>query len=478
MIRTPPVAHSARWSLDGIRAALAGLMSGDFSGAASLVEAMLGDDRVLHCYQTIALEVTGRDLRFEPSKGADGRSSKAWTRDCAAWFPDKAMPSSATWDLIKWSEFLGVAVGQTTVLVEGGPGTRKWTPVVNVLPPHFLKYTERDRLWTYQTERGTVPVEVGKNGWFLFLPRGERGFVEGAVRAIAHPWLARTFARKDFSRWSELFGNGMIKARHPKDAKDAVVRRWLEGVRNLGREPVLKIPEGYDVELVMSTSSQADGFEKLLAHCDTAITLVLQGQTLTSGTAVNGNRNLGEVHRATANGRTIGRVRTLEQFERKAVLMPASDWNQGNPDAAPHLSRDVDPPVDEKASAEAFSAFVDALRKAFTIGLPVNVEKLCEVYGIDLDDAIDVATRLFGEVTAITGRAIRVDEMRERLGLEPLGDERGEKMLVADAPAPSAGGGGQPPNGQPPPGEGEQPKGEGEETEEEEPAAEGDKAAE
>lgn len=456
LVKAPPVAHSSRWSLEGIRSALAGLLDGEFYRAAMLAEAMLGDDRILHCYQQIALEVTGRDLRFEPSKTGDGRTSKAWTREVESFYTSKTCTTPKTWDLVKWSELLGVAVGQVTVLVDGTPGRRRWIPVVNVLPPHHLRLnaTGPSERWTYQTTTGPVEVTPGVNGWFLFLPRGPRGFVEAAIRALAHPWLARTFARRDFSRWAELFGNGMIKARHPKDAKDPVVRRWLEGVRNLGREPVIKLPEGYDVELVMSASSSADGFEKLLDHCDKAITLTMQGQTLTSDAGANGSRALGEVHRDTANLRTVGRVRGLEAFERETFLKPASDWNQGNPDAAPCIERDLDPPADEKASAEALGAFAEAVAKCVKVGIPIDLEELAEDYGVPLDQAIDVATRLLGELGPELAKCVTVDEWRERLGLEPLGDERGSKLIAeigtgGGASSPSTGNA--PPGSPPPP---------------------------
>lgn len=472
LVRTPPIAHSSRWSLDGIRTALANLMQGDFSSAAMLTEAMLGDDRILHCYQQIALEVTGRDLRFDASSGSDGRSSKSWSKTVEGFYTTKTMTQTATWEIVKWSEFLGVCVGQTTTLVDGSRGSRRWIPVVNVLPPHFLRFDERKNEWRYQTETGLVPVTPGVNGWFLYLPRGARGFVEGAVRALAHPWIARSFGRKDLSRWSELYGNGMIKAKHPKDARDPVVRKWLEGVRNLGREPVVKIPDGYDVQMINATNAQANGFEILIGHCDRAITLVLQGQILTSETAPNGNRSLGDQHRATANARTIGRVRLLEQWERESVLKPASEWNQGDAEAAPYPVRDLDPPEDEKKSAEALGAFAEAVGKCIEIGIPIDLETLAEQYGVPLLDAVDLSTRLLCKLSPDNAKVIRVDEWRERLGLEPLGGELGEKFVsesgAAPKPSPSAGDDG---NGGDPPAPGDDPGEEG--GEEKEPSPEG-----
>lgn len=475
IVRDQAIGFSLRWSVETLRGTLIELLSGDFARPAMLAEAMLGDDQILTSYQQICLEVTGRDLFMLPSSEGDGRSKKAWARECQSFFGD-AMPEAATWELIKWTELLGVAVGQLIVDPKGRGPSRRWYPRVHVHPPHFLRYVEHEDRWTYTTRDGTRTVTPGQDGWFLWMPRGRRGYVEGAIRALAHPWMARTFAKKDWSRWSELYGNGMIKARHPKGANDPEVRRWLSGVRNLGREPVVAIPKDYDVEMINTTNAQADGFEKLLRHCDTAITRVLQGQTLTSGTAENGTRALGEVHRQTGNLRTVGRVKALATFEREQVLMPASEWNIGNANVAPWPARDIDPTDNGKEGADALKSFGEAIASLSEAGIPIDLVTLAERFNVPINDAIDVADRVFFSLKGEHLKAMRVDEVRERLGLEPMGDKRGDQLFGATA-APAAPGSSPPPeDGTPPPNDDETPPSDGEE-EPDEPDDDPEKAA-
>ncbi len=85
---------------------------------------------------------------------------------------------------------LGVALAQISYQrVEGLDGL-VWEPRLHNEEAQFLRYDLEQRKWFYSTREGEILITPGDGKWVL-LEAGERGYRNGAIRALALMWHVR-----------------------------------------------------------------------------------------------------------------------------------------------------------------------------------------------------------------------------------------------------------------------------------------------
>ncbi len=368
-----PLAPSvwSEWSVSAVRSALLQHERGIFRLSGMLADHVQRDDRIFSTLGSRVLGVLGLPFRVEPSdRTSNRRLAKKLAEDVGAWWHE-AVPE-ATWaELLRWAHLMGFAIGELRWVDEDGGGV---LPSLYIHHPQFVRWNEDAQRYELETRSGVVPITPGDGRWVLFAPHGStRPHMQSALRALAIPFLIRSFTRRDWARRSEIEGVGVRKAKVPKQADPRVVDKFLFEVRALGAETTLRLPEGFDFEIAVADAAASLSFEKLLAHCDTAITLTLLGQNLTTQIE-GGSFAAAGVHEAVQLVRIKSDVAMLSTVGRQQVVVPWAELTIPGfrRTMAPWPVFDATPPEELKDYANALQMLGQALPVLREAGIDIE----------------------------------------------------------------------------------------------------------
>lgn len=374
------------WTVPRVRQTLIEHALGNLNSSSTLAEALLADDRIGADLNVRVRSVTGLPFRVEPSTTADQRRAKMVAKDLETLWPT-ILPASTVHQLLRWAILLGCAFGSVSWERTG----RDWTPRLEVWHPQSFHFADELRAFRVSTREGVEVVEPGNGTWVSLLPEGSRSWMTGAVRSLAVPYLVRTFARRDWARWSERHGLPILGADVPSRASEPDKTDFLASLRALGTEGVALLPKdengkGFDVRFLEPGNYTAwDGFKQLLRESDRASALTLLGQASTAdeGGSYAKAESLGAIRQDLLEAD----VRTLDAI-RDQVLRPWAQFNYGDPELAPRPVWDATPPADTSTSATTHKTAGESIavwsEAAAAVGLAVDVEALAKLYGVPL----------------------------------------------------------------------------------------------
>ena len=389
----PLVAVATGWDVPAVRLAFGDLVVGLFDRPAQLVDAIVGDSRVQAAMASRTGGVLGRPVDFViPTGLADSDAA----RECRDAFVDAwptMAPEPVLSELQSWAVTLGFGPAQILWDTSGRyaiPHPRPWHP-------RFTYYHWTYRCYVAISMDGQTPIIPGDGHWILHAPHGEyRGWMRGAVRAIAPWWLARNYALRDWARYSERHGLPMIKAMAPASGDPVLTAQWRESLTRLGQETVIHLPQNvdprtsYDVTLLEAKDTAHEGFRMLIQACDTEITLSLLAQNLTTEVK-EGSYAAARVHADVRQSLLEADARALAQTIYVQLARPFAAMNFGDPNLAPRVIWNVQPYEDNLTAVNTLVAFANALVALQTAGKTiVDVGRLAKDFGLDVGKVEDV----------------------------------------------------------------------------------------
>ena len=381
-----PVPLWTQWDVGSTMSALDAHTLGQFYSSGQLSDAMTMDDAFDSVVQTRILGLISRPFKLVPSKKCS--DPKLAKRACAVvserWdtmFPDDVLSS-----LMQQWLLMGFSIGQ----VSWGYEERLWMPT-QVQPWHATNswFDIATRYYVANTMEGSVYLRPGRGDWLLLAPFGQyRGWLRGAVRAVAIPWLARQYALRDWARYSEVHGLPIKKVKVPAEAKGADKQAMLEAFANLANESTAILPQGfngdprnsYDLELLEAKADTWKAFEGLVNKCETRMAIRLLGQNLTTEIDA-GSLAAANVHDRVRLDYTRFDAKAMNAI-RKQVLGPLCEFNFGDAEAAPDLVWDTKPPDDKAAQGRVISELGQAALNFANAGTPVDIRALLKLVGI------------------------------------------------------------------------------------------------
>lgn len=446
----PLSVHSwGEWDRDvsKVKSALRQMENGEFGQAAQLADAMGRDDRVEGVFGTRVEGLLGLPMQFEPR--GDGRKAKVVAKDVEERFWGM-FPESQTAELLQWGLKLGVGIGQ--LIYERTASA--WVPRLETWWPGFVTWRWDTRSFWVQTMDGMVEVIPGDGRWVVYAPYGlERGWMRGAVRRLAIPWLIKQWARRDWARYSEVHGLPARKAKYPQLAEQAEKDRFFDEVAALNAEPTIGLPQGedgkasFDFELVEAQANTWEGFQQLLAHCDTSIGITVLGGNLSSEVK-GGSYAAAKAQDEVRIDRKRFDAETLSTTLHEQALRPFAAFNHGDPALAPFPCWETEPPEDTQAQAQTLSTLGDALTKleAATANakVQVDVEAVLEEFSVPVKRRTEPAPVPASEGEADpedrdeefpAARAARLDRPQAATSEEPADDAQAYVDGVVDAAA-------------------------------------------
>lgn len=423
----PAIAVDPGWTVTAIRDALNALLGGQFASSAILCDAIAGDDRIHAALGSRVEALLGLPLEYVPAPGGD-EVLAAWQRA----YP-RCAPASVLGEIKRWAVLLGFGVAEILWDTDVTP----WQPYLKPWHPQHVWYEWQTRRLIANTLDGPVPIVPGDGRWLVHAPHGiYRGWVQGAVRALALPWLLRNQAQRDWARYCEVHGLPTILAYLPAMADEMAKAGFVSSLAARGGEAVISLPQeldgtGFDLKMLEATSNTWQGFQALVSKCDMAITLALQGQNLAGGAEVKeGSLATARVHADVKQSKLEFDDAMLAHDIREQLARPFAAWNFGDAELAPYTHYDVQSVEDRSAEVLALESFGRAVGSLVNAGVPVDVPAMARSYGIQVPTT---AGTLPGE-PAIFGyhleaRVVKRDEMRKRLGLDPIGGDVGDELL-------------------------------------------------
>lgn len=412
----PNVVIQTGWDPNTIRGALNDLVVGLFDRPAQLLDSITNDSRVQASMRSRSGGLLGRPVRFAvPKKYRHDSDAKhclrAWERH---WPQMHAEP--ALLDLLETSHLLGFSYSQILWDTERSI----WVPYLQSFNARYSYYYWPSREHVAVTLDGQVPITGGDGGWVLHTPYGSyRGWMRGALRAIAQWWLARSYALRDWARYSERHGFPILLADTPFGADPDDVVAYRLALQGLGQESVLQVPAGpdvqkygrYDLRYLEPRDRAWQGFQALVQQCNDEITLALLGQNLTSQVK-EGSFAAARVHADVRQTFLEADARALAKTFYVQVLRPFAALNYGDPDLAPTVTWDVRPQEDLEQKAKTFQALATGIQQLRTAGFALkNPEKFARRFGLTgMDIEAVPPVQIEAQLARATGKVSEASE--------------------------------------------------------------------
>lgn len=385
----PLISIQNTWSVDQARSALYAHMAGMFDQSAQLFDSILGDDRVMATLGSRISGLFGRETRFREAQDSDA------ARECLAawraWWP-RLSGDSAFAELHTYGIGMGFGPGQLvwdTSKPVWGPYLRPWSP-------RFTYFNWDTRKYHALSQDGEIPITPGDGKWVLHAPHGEyRGWIRGAIRALAEPWMLRHFAFRDMARFSEIHGLPTRVGKVPVVGDPGDRAAFEAALQNVGSNTAMILPQGvdgqdgtgYDYELVEATDRAWETFPGLIDRCDMAIILAILFQNLTTEVK-GGSFAATDSHMDIRQSGLQGDDAAWQNTIYNQIARPFAWLNFGDADLAPWTFRDVEPRADLEGNAKQFLQFGTAIEMLARGGVKFkDVEELrkfaAKKFGLD-----------------------------------------------------------------------------------------------
>lgn len=429
-----------KWTVSSVEAALVAHTEGQFFSSGRLIDSISTDDRVISALGARVGALLGLETFYERAdEDADGAVLAAWSK---AWPSCIAPPEQGDQtDAIKRTAHMaGFSVSE----IVWDTSVTPWQPYLKPWDTSLFYYDRSLRSLIALTEDGPEVVTPGDGKWFVHAPGGvHRAWMSGLVTPLALPWFLRMLARRDWARYSERHGMPLLKAKMPSLADAEDKKRFESDLVTMGSEAVVTLPqgfdgEGFDVELLEAAAQSWEGFDRLITRCESAITLTVQWQNLTTEVK-EGSLAAARVHGDVKQTAIVLDERAWADDVQAQIGRPFAAYNFGNPNAAPRTRRDVTPLEDRLARTQALESFSRALATLLTAGAPVDVPSLAREYRVPLPLAKEIAKQAPIFAYHMTAGVVTRNEVRARLGLPPIPGPKGEELLgdPANAAAPA-----------------------------------------
>jgi phage gp29-like protein len=384
----PITTWTGSWSTTSIQAALDAHDQGQMMMSAQLAESVQRDPRVITPLNTRAKGVVGLPVDISPADHPNAELARQAADEIRArWIACDWAVSLV--GLLRTMILMGPAVAE---LVWSGDAER-WHFDLRLWHPQFLWFNWADRSYQLNTQDGPVRVEPGDGKWLLLTPEGTyRAWMAGAIRSIAVPSLLRQLSKRDWARFCELYGLGILKAKVPSGAPETDKDRFFDSLVTRGSELVVQCPVGtdgqeYDVELVEAKATGWETFQAAIESADNDITLAILGQNLTTEVS-GGSYAAATVHGQVRQDYLEADARVLAQAFMTQALRVWAQFNFGDPNLAPRVRWRTEPPEDRATEGDALGKLAAALVDLKTAApADVNVRKLLARFNIPLLEA-------------------------------------------------------------------------------------------
>jgi len=385
----PPGVGAWDRRFEEVQAIIASHELGSFRASGILADVIERNPRVMGALNNRALGVLGAPFSMLPGLG-DRRRAAAVARAAELdW--SVMLPEETSAEMLRGLTSMGFCVARVGVVTVNG----RWVPTLDPWHPSFLRWDPTRRCLMALTDlMGEVPVTPGA-GWLVLASSSVRPWMRGVVRCLGLPSETRSYAVRDWGRWSEKHGQPWIELKVPASKQDSdEASEFFEQMRDVGAEPVIVSPQGdkdqasFGVNLIEAKDTAWEGFKELIARQDGDVSIAIEGQNLSVENTGTGTYASAKIGHGIRQDLREADAWLLASTVHEQLLRVWAEWNFGDAGVAPWAVYDPTPPEDLSAAATTMKTAGEALTAWQTLaaarGLTVDLEELAERFGIPL----------------------------------------------------------------------------------------------
>lgn len=368
------------WDRATVAGALASHCTGNFAASAELCDAVLGDSKVQSVLGSRLSAMLGASCTHRRSRDGDTAMSKvvldAW-RDGYV----KLAPNSVVSDIKRYAAMLGFAICE----IQWDTTRAIWRPRLKVWHPRYVYFDLQARVFVIQTMDGPEVITPGDGRWFLHTPHGPyRGWMQGAIRAVAPSWVERDDALESWSSYNRIHGMPTAVLDVPSTASAGEVDALASAVASKDGASLLiatqgQDGQGYKLSYAEPTTISWEGFKARIERCDTDI----ESAILWQPASAEGGYAPGERQHAGARQALLEfDERTFVEDLREQVARPFAEFNFGDADLAPHTHYEIEPEEDLQKKLSSLESFTRALSAMNGAGFEFDARSMARGYGV------------------------------------------------------------------------------------------------
>lgn len=341
------------------------------------------------------MAVKKTDWSLQPPRDATATEKKR-TKDLEALMRDELDIGAIRMDALD-------AIGHGYSCIELG-----WDRTFNGLwYPNQVEHRPPTWFTVHPDDRNTLRLRVMGNGygeplqpfgWIPHIHKSRSGYLarSGLFRSLAWPYLFKNYSVRDLAEFLEVYGLPIRIGKYPDGAGDKEKADLMRAVLSIGHHAAGIIPESMQIELAKITGGgSADAFKLMMDWAEATISKAVLGGTLTSSTAANGNRALGEVHNEVRLDIRDDDATQLDQSLSLYLVYPMGTLNGWFADNRhPRFVSDTQEPDD-------LALYADALPKLVSVGVPIPARYANEKLKIPLPEGDEPVLSLAKSTSAV-----------------------------------------------------------------------------
>jgi hypothetical protein len=302
-------------------------------------------------------------------------------------------------DLLKW----GLGVGAVAAEIAWQRSPTEWIPRLIPWHPEHLRWDDWTGRFILQARENQIVLPrvdehpLGDGQWFVWCPWGwQYGWQNALIRPLAFKYLSRSWNERDWNRWTERQGLGIIKGITPGN-NPAKLLEFLAQLTNLGSDPVVVCPQtadgkhSFDVKVEEFQAPTWQGMMERKNALDPDIAITVLGQNL-STEVKEGSRAAAQVTDKVRIDYALTDAAIGEDFKSQ-ILTWYCQWNLGDQELAPTPVYEVAPPDDELGEAQALKTLGEAAQALVLAEPRTDVTALMEAHGVPLISEEELAAR-------------------------------------------------------------------------------------
>ena len=157
-------------------------------------------------------------------------------------------------------------------------------------PPYWFQLDIETRTQIRLRDMSANGADLWPFGWIIHTHAAKSGEIAraGLYRILAWPWLMKQYSLRDLAEYLEIYGLPVKIGKYPRSAPDDDKDNLYRALQQLGRNVAGIMPDDMSIDFLKESLGSADPFMRMVEYCDTAITLAILGQTLSTSARSTG----------------------------------------------------------------------------------------------------------------------------------------------------------------------------------------------
>ena len=241
--------------------------------------------------------------------------------------------------------------------------------LIDIVPvPHSRLVADANEPWRMRIRTEDDPsvgvaLDEHPAKWIVHTPtrRPGRHFDGGVLRASVLLYVAQNLSFKDWLIYSQIAGMPVRVAQFEPGTPEADKRELLKMLEAMGTDAVAAFSKSIDLQFIDGAGKGARPYEPLQDYCNTEITILWLGQSLTTDIRGEGSRAAAEIHDRVREDLLVDDIADEAATIRRDVLRPIVQARFGDGAAAPVFRRSLVESVDTRVLAETLAVAVKDL---------------------------------------------------------------------------------------------------------------------